>query len=521
MTKTVYQKIGIASLILMASIGLSRIIGLFREMAIAYIGGARGNVDAYQIAFVIPEILNHIVASGFLSVTFIPIFSGYLAKEREEEGWKVFSIILNSFGILLILLIGIAFVLTPLLITWIAPGIKDPIVMEKAIQMTRIILPAQFFFFTGAMFAAVQFAKENFIFPAFAPLIYNIGIISGGMILGPFINMEGFSWGVLAGAFTGNFAIQYWGAKRIGMKYTMTIDFKHPDFLSYLKLTLPLMLGLTMMFSTEFFFKFFGSYLPEGSIACLNYGLRTMFIIVAILGQAAGTASFPYLARLAAEKNIAGMNMLINSTLKYLSVIIPFSTLLIVLRHEVVQILFERGKFDAAASAQTSTILVYLMLGAFAFSAQSVVSRGYYALQNTFFPAVYSTAGVALSIPFYILGIKLMGADGVAFAVSASAILQVIILYGIWNHRTQNLEGNAVFLGYFKIILFSIPLGFFLERVRLSLSTLVTTLKQLEANITICITISLIFLIILVCAGYIFKIREFTDIFKQILKKRT
>src|SRR5210317_692889 len=98
MTRSLTKKVGIASLIMMASVFLSRVIGLLREMVIAYIGGAGASVDAYQVAFVIPEILNHIVASGFMSVTFIPIFARYLTQDREYAGWKVFSIILNCFG---------------------------------------------------------------------------------------------------------------------------------------------------------------------------------------------------------------------------------------------------------------------------------------------------------------------------------------------------------------------------------------------------------------------------------------
>ncbi|PIP37545.1 MAG: lipid II flippase MurJ, partial [Desulfobacterales bacterium CG23_combo_of_CG06-09_8_20_14_all_51_8] len=104
-SRSVYEKVGIASLIMMASVFLSRLMGLFREMVIAWSGGANASVDAYQIAFVLPEILNHIVASGFLSVTFIPIFSKYLADDREADGWCVFSLILTGFGTLLLVLV--------------------------------------------------------------------------------------------------------------------------------------------------------------------------------------------------------------------------------------------------------------------------------------------------------------------------------------------------------------------------------------------------------------------------------
>ena len=98
MSSSVYKNVGIASLIMMGSVFLSRVIGLVREMSIAYVGGAGHEVDAYQIAFILPEVLNHVLASGFLSVTFIPIFTRHLVRQREEDAWRSFSIILCVFG---------------------------------------------------------------------------------------------------------------------------------------------------------------------------------------------------------------------------------------------------------------------------------------------------------------------------------------------------------------------------------------------------------------------------------------
>jgi putative peptidoglycan lipid II flippase len=174
-----YKKVGLASLIMMTSVFLSRLTGLIREQVIAYIGGISGGVDAYQVAFIIPEILNHIVASGFLSVTFIPIFTHYLVQNKEEEGWRVFSLILTCFGSVLLLLILIACIFARGFVEILAPGLDDPILIERAVRMTRIIIPAQFFFFSGGMLMAVQFAKEKFFIPALSPLIYNLGIICG------------------------------------------------------------------------------------------------------------------------------------------------------------------------------------------------------------------------------------------------------------------------------------------------------------------------------------------------------
>ena len=513
-----YKKVGLASLIMMTSVFLSRLTGLIREQVIAYVGGISGGVDAYQVAFIIPEILNHIVASGFLSVTFIPIFSHYLVRNKEEEGWRVFSLIFTGFGSLLLLFITIACVFARGLVEIFAPGLDDPLLIERAVRMTRIIIPAQFFFFSGGMFMAVQFAKEKFFIPALSPLLYNLGIICGGVLLGNRIGMEGFSWGVLIGAFIGNFMVQIWGAKKVGMRFTINFDFRHPDLWLYLRVTLPLMIGLTMSFSTEFLFRFFGSYLPRGSIAGLNYGLRTMFILVGFFGQAVGMASFPFMARLAAENKIEEKNRQLNDAQRYLAQVVPFSVMIIALRQETVVILFQRGRFDAAATALTSQVLVFLMIGAFAFAAQTIVVRGYYAVQNTLFPAVYGTAVVVLSIPVYMVGMLKMGARGVALAISLSAIFQVALLYVFWNKKSENKDCYRVYRFYLWTILLSIPLGLFLEFFkRTLLSGLDST--TFGGSLAVSILTALVFVVMVLSAGYVLGIKEIKALLIRILEK--
>lgn len=518
MSSKLYKKIGIASAIMMASVFLSRVIGLFREMVIAYVAGAGAEVDAYQVAFVIPDILNHIAATGFLSVTFIPIFSKYLVTEKQDDGWKVVSIVLSCFGCFLAVGIGVMFIFTPQLISFLAPGLDDPALISDAVYMTRIILPAQFFFFAGGLFMAVQFSLEFFLIPALAPLIYNLGIILGGVFLGPQFGMAGFSWGVLAGAFLGNFALQFWGAKRAGMKLTISMNIFHPDLKRYIWLTLPLMLGLSMTFSTEFFLKFFGSFLPEGSIAALNYGLRVTLMLVGFFGQAVGTASFPFLARLAAENKTMEMNRLLNDTLRYLSLVIPVSVLMMVLRKEVIRILFERGRFDTTATEMTSSALVFLLLGAFAFAAQTVVIRGYYAMQNTLFPAIFSTLAVAMSIPVYMAGMNLMGTNGVGLAISVSAVLQLLFLYMLWNRRTENHGSKMVYVAYAKMIFLSIPIGLIINYFRAGFYPQ-SWQHTLSGNFLICLISGAMFGVLMFAFGYLLKASEIRDVTDRIVGK--
>lgn len=519
MAKTIQQKVGIAALIMMASVFLSRVIGLFREQAIAYIAGASGGVDAYQIAFIIPEILNHIAASGFLSVTFIPIFAEYLSENNESEGWEVFSIVITGFGCLLILLTIIAFIFAPQLVGLLAPGLTDRILSEAAIRMTRIIIPAQFFFFMGAMFMAVQFAKEKFFLPALSPLLYNLGIIVGGLALGKRFGMEGFSWGVLAGAFIGNIVVQCYGAKKVGMRLSFNLNVKHPDFIKFVRLTLPLMVGLTMIFSTEILFRMFGSYLPEGSVASLNYGIRVVMILVGLFGQAAGVAATPFLSRLAVEKRFNEMNDLLNTTLRYLVIVVFFSSLFMVLRYEVIRILFQRGEFDSTATVITANVLLFLLVGAFAFSAQTVVVRGFYAIKQTIFPAIFGSIAVLLSIPIYILGIHFMGVSGIALAISLSVILQVLLIYLIWNKRSGNTDGKHVIYFYVKMILLSMFLGAVLEWMKITIYRYIDH-TTFVGSVTVCVVVGSTFMIMLIAAGYILKIPEISDVLKIIIPRK-
>lgn len=519
MDPSVYKKIGLASLIMMASVFLSRLFGFIRLMVIAYVGGRSAEVDAYQIAFVIPEILNHVIASGFLSITFIPIFSRYVATDREAQGWKVFSIILSSFGTLLIFLIVMGMLWTPDLVALIARGRTDPIFRLQVVRMTQIILPAQFFFFAGGLFMAVQFAKEKFFIPALAPLFYNLGIIGGGVLLGPQLGMEGFSWGALIGAFVGNFGIQCWGALRVGMRYSLIFDFKHPDLKNYIKLTLPLMLGLTMFFSMEIFMKFFGSYLPPGGIADLEYSLRTMLLLVAFFGQAVGVASYPFMTRLVAENKLAEMNQLLNNTLRYLSLVIPFSVLLMVLRYEVILMLFQRGKFDTGATGQTSLVLIFFMVGSFAFAANTIVPRAYYAMQDTVFPAIYGTIAVILSIPLYLMGLDFFGARGVALAVSLSGILQVSVLYMLWNKRSENTGSREVYRTYIKIIFVSALLGIFLAGFKLKVLSAIDS-TTFSGSLWVSVITGVVFICLLLLAGYLFKIKEIREMFDRLIASK-
>jgi putative peptidoglycan lipid II flippase len=512
------RKIGIATVIMMASISLSRVIGILREATIADIGGAGAAVDAYKFSFILPEILNHVIASGFLSVTFIPIFSKYLTDENEDEGWRVFSIILTVFGLSLAVLILGAWLLTPSIIPILARGRQNPEFIAMAVRMTRIILPAQLFFFAGGLLMAVQFAKGRFTFPALAPLIYNLGIILGGIMLGPRFGMEGFAWGALAGALAGNCLLQVFGAYGVDMRFRPLFVIGHPDLRRYILLTLPLMVGLTMTFSTEIFSKIFGTFLPAGAIAWVDYAWRITMMVVAFFGQAVGVAAYPYLAHLAARHQLEEMNRVFNNTLRYLSLVLPVSALVWVLRHEIVGLLFERGKFTPEDTRMTALALAGMLIGTVAFSAQTVVSRGFYALQNTITPALFGSFAVVLSLPLYWLGITTLGVFGLGLAIAVSALLQVWVLYEVWSRKTNNPFRKKVYGFYFKIAMATVPLYLALEWSYRQMIQYIDT-AFFWGRLAAVLIISTVFTVLMPSAAWVFRIEEMRILWSNILKR--
>jgi putative peptidoglycan lipid II flippase len=430
------KSLTVATAIMMASVFLSRVIGLLREQVIAHLGGTTTGIDAYVTSFFIPELLNHFLAGGFLSITFIPIFQHYCAKSDSAGAWRSFSNIITVGTVGFAIVIPLSMLFAPGILRMMGPHIANEQTLPLTVRMTRIILPAQLFFYWGAFFSAVQMAQHKFFWPACAPLFYNIGIILGGLLLSRVAGVEGFAWGVLGGAFAANVIFQLIGARSVGLRYRFRFDLSDPDLRKFLLLSLPLVLGLTMTFSNEIFFRFFGSFLGEGGTSSINYALRTMGFVVAIFGQASGVAFYPYLSRLAIEQKFGEITALLNKALTAIAVYcIPLSLLLLVCAPQVIAVLYEHGSFSAASTAQTAPVFALYMAGAFFFSAAVFAVRPFYAVQKMYIPVVVSSAVSLACLPLYYYAGRRWGAPGIAASAVAGMTFQFFLLYFIWNSR--------------------------------------------------------------------------------------
>lgn len=453
MTDRPGRQMGRAAALMMGSVFLSRILGYARDAVIAYQHGATPETDAYFVAFTIPDFLNYLLAGGSLSITFIPIFSRYLAEGKEREGFRSFSAIATVMGVGMVFFIVLGEFVAGRVIPLIAPGFP-PEQAAVAAHLTRIVLPAQLFFYIGGLLMAVQFARKQFLLPALAPLVYNAGIIAGGLLLGREYGMDGFAWGVLAGAFLGNFALQLYGARRSGLSFHPRLDFSDPGLKEFIRLSIPIMLGFSLVVVDEWTTRVFGSFLLAGAITWLNNARRLMQVPVGIFGQASGVASYPFLSSLAAEGKKEAMWDTLSLTLRWVFLVSAgVAAITFVLSREAVLLVYQRGAFTIDDTMHTAAALSAFSLGIPFWCAQAIVSRGFFAMRDTWTPTLVGTGAWVVALPAYYFLQQSYGVFGLALASTAGIFLYAGVLYGILMRRTVGRAGASELKEYGKLTL--------------------------------------------------------------------
>jgi putative peptidoglycan lipid II flippase len=459
-TEHLNRRIAAATGIVMASVLLSRILGFFRDWTVAHQIGANASTSAYYTAFTLPDFLNYLIAGGSLSVTFIPVFAKYVTEQREDEGWRVFSTVVTVMGFVLVTFVVFGEIFAAHLVKYIAPGFK-PAELQQTIFLTRLMLPAQICFYEGSILSAVQYAKGQFVIPSLAPLVYNIGIIIGGVLLSPRIGITGFAVGVLGGAIAGNFLLQIYGAHRAGANYFPSFNVGHPGFWMFLKLSIPIMLALSLSFVDDWIIRWFGSYLQPASITWLSYGKTLMRVPLGLVGQAIGVASFPILAQLYSEGKVDDLNRILNSTFKALIfLLLPMSALIIAQSEPLVYLAFSRTRLHGPDLTATASTLAFFSLGLFAWGAQNILARGFYATRDTITPAVVGTLTTLLSLPVYWLLVRRLDFRGLALASTIGIIAYTIILFALLGRRTRNPEEASLVVFFLKVALASCIAGY-------------------------------------------------------------
>ena len=432
-----------ASLILTIAALASRLLGWVRLLVIGSQFGASRELDAYFAAFRIPDAIFQLVVAGALSAALIPVFSGYRAREQEKEAWRLASSVINLVVIALAGLSLIMAIFAPVLVPIVAPGFDAP-TTELTIRMTRVMLLSPVLIGMGAVVSGILNSYERFAVPALAPLAYNLAIILAAIVLAPIMGVEGLAVGVAVGSLA-HLAIQLPALGRVGQRYDLTIGLGHPGVRQVLKLMGPRTLGLAAGQLNFIVSTVLASGLPEGSLTAYNYAFQLSQIPVGVLGVSVAVALFPTLSRDAALGRVPEIRRQVAGSLRILIFLAaPLTAALIVLAGPITSVFFQYGLFTERSAERTAGALVFFAIGLTGHIVVHVLTRAFYAMQDTRTPVLWAIIAVAINVPLMVWLVGPMGVEGLALALSISALLEVVGLLWALRRRIESVEEGPV-----------------------------------------------------------------------------
>ncbi len=423
-----------ATLLLMSAVMVSRVIGYVREAYIAYAFGAGPATDAYVAGFTIPDWLNYLVAGGTASITFVSIYTRFLAEDKEAEAQKTFSVIITVMTAVLGVGILLAEIFTPQISHQLFPKFSSE-QMQLCVHLTRILLPAQLFFYVGGVVSAVLLSRRLFLFPAFGPLLYNAAIIVGGVLLSRRLGIASLAYGAVVGSFLGPFLINAIGAARVGTGYSISFDVRNSAFREWVRLSIPLMLGVSLVTADDWILRYFASG-AVGDITRLNYAKRLFAVPIAVLGQATSQASLPFFAKLFGERRLREFADTVNGSIyRILATSLLASSFMMVAATPLIDLVYRRGHFTFSDSQETARYFFWFSLSLCFWAAQGLYSRAFYAAGNTLTPMVASSLITLASIPIYSALHRHFSTVGLAMASDLGIVANTLALAFLLHRR--------------------------------------------------------------------------------------
>ena len=432
----------------------SRLLGVVRDRLLAGTFGAGDLLDAYYAAFRIPDLLFKVIIAGALSAGFIPLFLELKGK-KEEDAWKLTSRAINVFGTVLIAGAAVLYVFTPFITRLIAPGFEGE-QFDLTVRLTRLMFLSPLFLGLSSILGSVLQAQKLFLINALAPVLYNVGIIAGVLVLAPYYGIWGAAYGVIAGAFL-HFIVQIPSCIRAGFRYRFIFGIRDSAFLTLIRLMIPRALTLAAYQVTIIVVTLFATLLTDGSVAMIQLADNMQGVAVGLFGVSFALAAFPALSEMASKKDVRGfIDQLSSVTRQVLYLVVPVSFLFIVLRTELVRVILGSGHFDWEDTILTADTMAFLSIGLFALCLVLVFVRAFYAWQDTKTPllaAVFGTLGGVVSAYFFkdLFVVWFNDADagviGLGAALSLSQLINLGFLWIMLRRRFNTAEPRFQFLG--------------------------------------------------------------------------
>ncbi|MBU3924502.1 MAG: murein biosynthesis integral membrane protein MurJ [Patescibacteria group bacterium] len=427
----------------------SKVLGLARDRILYGTFGAGDELDMYYAAFRIPDTIFNLLIIGALSASFVPILSKYFYRKEDALAWKTINDVLNIFLFSVILGSLILAVFAPVLLKFIVPGWSGE-KFEVTLTLTRIMLLSPIFLTVSSVAGAALQSSKRFIMFAFAPVVYNAGIIIGAVFFVKSMGIYGLALGVILGSAL-HFLAQLPVLFSLGYKYKISFDLKNPDVRRIFKIMLPRTLSLGVNQINFFIITIFASLLASGSLSIFYLASNIHNIFFGLIGISFSVAAFPALSAYLANGEKEKFTAVFSRTMReIIFFIIPATVFLIVFRSEIVHFIGGRGNIDYIA---TKSSLVFLALGLAAQSLVSQIVRTFWALGDTKTPFYASLFGLAANVgaATWFVFYSGFGVVGLAIAFSLTNIVNFFMLYFFLRRKINYLDEARVVNSFVRI----------------------------------------------------------------------
>ncbi|MEN3338524.1 MAG: putative peptidoglycan lipid flippase, partial [Acidobacteriota bacterium] len=446
----------------------SRILGVGREMVLAALFGAAGGaeMDAFNVAFRVPNLLRDLFAEGAMTAAFIPAFTRTLARDGRDAAWRLGNLVINALLVVTGILVIAGIILARPITTMIAPRFADtPGKLELTTMLTRLMLPFLTTVAASVAMMGMLNSVRRFFVPALSPAMFNVATIACAVGLAPLMPRIGLPpiVGVAIGTLVGGLgqALLQWPTLRAeGFRYRPVLDFTDPALREVLRLMGPGTLGLAAVQINVFVNTYLATGQPQGAVSWLSYAFRLMYLPIGLFGVSIATAALPEIARHAARDDLPAVRETISRGLRMMLMLnVPATVGLMVLARPIVALLLQRGRFTAFDTAATAAALVWYAPGLLAYSVVKIASPTFYSLRDSRTPVLVSVASVLANLMINLALVGMFGFRGLAAGTALAATFNAGSLLWLLRRRLSGIDETRIGVTLVKILAASVMMG--------------------------------------------------------------
>ena len=514
---------GLISIATMAS----RLLGVAREMVLAAVFGAGSGMemDAFNVAFRVPNLLRDLFAEGAMTAAFIPTFTRTLTSRGREAAWRLGNLVINALLLVTGTIVVAGIVFAGPITHALAPGFAAvPGKLELTTQLTRIMLPFLTMVAAAVAMMGMLNSLRRFFIPALSPAMFNVATIVCAIGLAPLMWHVGLppiaaiAIGTLLGGL-GQIALQWPVLRTEGFRYRPVLTLRDPDLREVLRLMGPGTLGLAAVQINVAVNTFLATNEEQGAVSWLSVAFRLMYLPIGLFGVSIATAALPEIARRANDGDLGGMRRTISGALRMMLMLnVPATIGLVALAHPIVALLLERGRFGPADTAATAAALMFYAPGLIAYSAVKIASPSFYSLGDSRTPVTVSVISVLANLAINLALVQVMGFRGLALGTALAAMFNAGTLLWLLRGRLGGLEGRRVAISFAKISGASIAMGFAAHYTSQWLAGQLPPSGSLWRAVQLAAAIAA-GIAVLVASARLLRIAEFDDAFSRLLQR--